>query len=614
MKEVDINVFDDNQIFDNKDLDKKLDNTVKIQSGDMDEVWLGIHLDGLGSVSIPKGYTPDELQNINFSYTEDDQKHIFDVSTNVSNKVVQKHYGKSEFEKNKKDFVKLGILKGNICMEAAKEYKNWLDKFDENDPLRTEKAKYLTANTQKGSYYSSFGISGFQQKAEQAAVDNYKSSVFLQNIDNIKKLTVGEFFDYVGITDQKTIDGTMSNYKLNYPGLTKDTNAYDLFKSRAKLHSGKKNVEITDKMVLKDLKDEYVHLAVMGWISTGTAIYKSQLKDEDKELFDLGNSIVSFGSASKNKEFKKWVKDEAPALMHKEELDNMNASHKKMYDICLADKPYEIEKKGIVGKLLSPSKPSKSKLDNYIKKHSGYEIIADSDPATRKVHAAKLMAATKLKSMNKAYDIKLIHKYADSLMNTEEFNQISSLDILESLSTPNKAKEVNDRIHDVKYGVEENRRQEYINEMKTLSDNMMKKEGCSAEYKALWDAVKTVSEMSPEDNFSNANDKLIGAILNYTKGKKSVRVRDNGKARFENAVDALAIINKYVPGSHTIVEGQVNRINGVRKVKAGDRYFIDIEQHGANNAKAKNEARAKNNQKSQNVQKEQKEKKVIKSL
>ena len=611
MKEVEYN---DNLIYDNKDLKKKLNDAVKKQSGDMDDVWLGINLEGFATTSVPQGFSNEELQNKNFSYTEDDRKLIFDVADAFGKDVSKKHYGNSQFEKNKKEFIKLGIVKGNICREVAKEYKYWLDKFDENDPLRNEKAKYLTANTQKGSYFSAFGISGFQTKAQQAAVDNYKSSVLLQNVDNLKKMTVGEFFDYVGITDQRTIDGTMSNYKLNYPGLTKETNAYDLFKSRAKLHSGKKNVDVTDKMILNDLKNEYVQLSVIGWVSTGTAIYRSQLNDKDKESFDIADSIVSYYSASKDKTFKKWVKEEAGNLIHKEELDNLNASHKKMYDICLAEKPNEIKKKGIVGELLNPSKSTGSKLDGYIKKHSGFEVIADSDPSAKKVHLAKLMASTKLKSLNKAYDINLIHKYADSLMNTREFNQLSSIEVLESLSNPQKALEYHDKIHEAKFGVDENRRQEFINEMKTLSDNMMKKEGCSTEYKALWDAVKSVSEMSPNGNFSNANDKLLGAILNYTKGKKSVRVRDNGKARFENAVDALAIINKFVPGSREIIQKQVNRINVVRGVKAGERYFVDLENHGANNAKAKNEARAKNNQKSQNVQKEQKEKKVIKSL
>ena len=79
-------------------------------------------------------------------------------------------------------------------------------------------------------------------------------------------------------------------------------------------------------------------------------------------------------------------------------------------------------------------------------------------------------------------------------------------------------------------------------------------------------------------------------------------------------MDALAIINKFVPGSREIIQKQVNRINVVRGVKAGERYFVDLENHGANNAKAKNQARAKKSQKNQSGQKEHKEPKVTKAL
>ena len=100
MKEVEYN---DNLIYDNKDLKKKLNDAVKKQSGDMDDVWLGINLEGFATTSVPQGFSNEELQNKNFSYTEDDRKLIFDVADAFGKDVSKKHYGNSQFEKNKKE-------------------------------------------------------------------------------------------------------------------------------------------------------------------------------------------------------------------------------------------------------------------------------------------------------------------------------------------------------------------------------------------------------------------------------------------------------------------------------------------------------------------------------
>ena len=44
-----------------------------------------------------------------------------------------------------------------------------------------------------------------------------------------------------------------------------------------------------------------------------------------------------------------------------------------------------------------------------------------------------------------------------------------------------------------------------------------------------------------------AGYEVLRAVENYTKGKKNIRFSDDGKDRFDNALDALGILYKHMP-------------------------------------------------------------------
>ena len=71
----------------------------------------------------------------------------------------------------------------------------------------------------------------------------------------------------------------------------------------------------------------------------------------------------------------------------------------------------------------------------------------------------------------------------------------------------------------------------------------------------------------------------------YMKGKKSVRTFEGGRARFDNALDALAIVAKYAPNSGERIRKLTDRIDKVRNDKE---HKIDLSKYGAERAASAN--------------------------
>ena len=146
----------------------------------------------------------------------------------------------------------------------------------------------------------------------------------------------------------------------------------------------------------------------------------------------------------------------------------------------------------------------------------------------------------------------------------------------------------------------------YIQDMKTLYENIASSDGHSKEYKALVNAVKdaanidiTAKGLTPErikTMFKSANMKLIGAADDYIKGKEKVRRSKEGSACFDNTLDAVAIVNKYAKGTNYQTKKQLDKINRIRnKNNPNAANYINpdtfVEKYGAQNAKRANEER-----------------------
>ena len=537
-------------------------------------------------------YSDEELKRTECRLTPENVSFMGDITNDLQNMAVNKHYSGNSVEDNREEVIKLGLIKGKICLEFGKEYKKWLNRFPEDDPNRKDKALYLAANADSPAFYSNNGLGFFQRETEGTIANKSKELGFLGDMKNLKEMTIKDFFDYSGL-DSPSQKVRIGQIKQPFPDMSLETNAYEYFKRRALGGRPDKNdiSPVTDDEVRKQVKTEYVHYAVFNWVSSGTELFRAQLKEDDKEAFDMGNKITSAFDSFAPKGIKKWIKEEAPLIMAENKVNDVNRSYKAMKDICFAPKGNQIEKKGVMAKVISPKINPKSDYDIYINKHSGF-AAANSSEADKKVHLAKLMSATTTRRNNHPFSVDVVHSFADDLMKRDAFKNLTPEEINRGISSPAEAYKLQAKVYARTFGVNENDRQNYIDEMKQLSQNMMSSERRTDEYKELFNSVKKVSKLKPDSpDFYAANDRLIKAIRDYTKGKKSVRRDSEGRARFDNAMDALAIVNKYIPGSRYFVREQVDRINKVRGVRPGDRNYMDLSNHGAQNAANKNNER-----------------------
>lgn len=235
----------------------------------------------------------------------------------------------------------------------------------------------------------------------------------------------------------------------------------------------------------------------------------------------------------------------------------------------------------------------KAEYTEYIKDHL---VKIKNEPNKNTKNLAKALSAILLKDSkeNKSFSSSLIHRQAENLMVALDMRNLSNNKMSDMMSTEDKAKsEMYGMVVDM-YAT--NDPVAYIKDMKKLAEHMMKDDDRSYEYQHMVKSVRVIANMKPEDIDSQkgrlaligANFDLILSVQNYMKGKKSIRFSDDGKDRFDNSIDALAVMNKYVPGSRRVIDNIVDRINIVRDAREAEKKgHVDITKYGADRAEVK---------------------------
>ena len=131
-------------------------------------------------------------------------------------------------------------------------------------------------------------------------------------------------------------------------------------------------------------------------------------------------------------------------------------------------------------------------------------------------------------------------------------------------------------------------------DMEYLSKDMMAKRDRSPEYQNLVNAVTKMAKLNSDKagtpEVKNASIQVGFEVMlaaeNYMKGKKSVRGSDDGKERFDNALDALGVLYRNVPGLRSHIDELVDKTNRVRGAKdPNHKDHVDIEKYGNERAR-----------------------------
>ena len=276
-------------------------------------------------------------------------------------------------------------------------------------------------------------------------------------------------------------------------------------------------------------------------------------------------------------------------------------------------KPKAKTKVDINDKKLKEAIAAKAKVDakynEYLVKHTGEDVISD-DMEKNADTLSRAMAASML-GKSKAVSKYSESRIEDTAKRIREILRVSEMDNKAMKIALQKPEYVEMAVKvQVKSLYVPQNSNKLINDMKKLGDNMMSDKGRTTEYQNLVTAVKNLGKLSSDkendpvltEQTTAAGYEVLRAVENYTKGKKSIRFSDDGKDRFDNALDALGILYKHLPRLRPQIDMMVERINIVRKSQdPAHKNHVDINKYGTDRAEQAMKRRPK---KAQDVKKQ----------
>ena len=238
--------------------------------------------------------------------------------------------------------------------------------------------------------------------------------------------------------------------------------------------------------------------------------------------------------------------------------------------------------------------------DQYIRLHAGYEASHQKKQVAVE-NLSKAIAANLLKKAGKKFDVDSIHKVAKRVKSLAEFKTIANdpVRLMSSMMDAEAVEKTRSKLIEKTFSVSKDNIENYVSKMRTLYDNMITRGSQSTEHRAFRTAVMKIAKLSETMNLRSEqgrtdarevlislNADLLAASEKYMKGKMTVRGTNEGEFRFNNTVDALAIMSRYATGSKELVENNVDKINKARKVSAGHKNFVKLSDYGEKRAEA----------------------------
>ncbi len=407
------------------------------------------------------------------------------------------------------------------------------------------------------------------------------------------------FMDYMQITDKEERISLLDTFKSD-----KKCTVSECLDNLMK--DGKKNLGYAQSALESKIKE--------AWKNQGTKMVLGTLTDKDQVAWKRG--VIALDTRG-NYKYKKWIQDYGDPLSTKMYRKNFESTFKGFNKKIVSTKPagpgfsdktqpvsfVSIEKKLAasnktfkVVEVDAEREAAKGKYDAYIAAHTGANRITQNHEKNVEV-LSKAMAASIVKDSpdTRTYSVKMIHNLAEKLTVSLKLGEMAPEKVSEILSDPkNIGKAIKDRSKALYYPTEENQNQKnYVNSLDNIGKVMMRSYDRSPEYKAMVKYVKNIGSLesyylkTPEgkDELIENGVNLFQATETYMKGKKSVRSTNDGKERFDNALDVLAVIHKYLPEMRGRVEEVVARINKVRGAEAANhKDHVDLKNYGPERA------------------------------
>ncbi|MBQ6230704.1 MAG: hypothetical protein IJJ74_06260 [Eubacterium sp.] len=349
--------------------------------------------------------------------------------------------------------------------------------------------------------------------------------------------------------------------------------------------------EVTDKDINGFMVTELADQWLDNHVELGRDSYIKKNKLTANAVKKLDANIAESRSEASTSGIKDWAaKDIGPG-------------YKKLMDLR------KVSARGIIND--QKKKLSKEKgFDQYIRLHSGYEATHQKKSVAVDNLAKSIAANLIKKNPDNKFDVKVIRQVAKDVKRLPEFQAITKdpMRLMASMMDEQAVKATQSKIIERTFGVSKENIETYVRKMQTLYTNMISKGSQSTEYRAFRNAVKAINDLGQNMKLNTQqgrddaaeqliylNARLLSASDKYMKGKMTVRKSPEGEFRFNNTLDAIAIMSRYAPGTKNQVDMAVDQINKARKVKEG-KDFVKIDEYGETRAeKARKEREPKKN-------------------
>ncbi|MBR6221960.1 MAG: hypothetical protein IKQ71_00835 [Lachnospiraceae bacterium] len=506
---------------------------------------------------IVEACTKDEMRDKLYGNQSEATSFIDKIIKDFANTYITK----ADIETQKKLFSMLGRKTAENLVDLMKEDATYRTEFQAEGKLGVKKADALAWRSVVGA------------KAQMLTNISKQLNGSLTSYANPPAATK-ELFKKSGLT----LDSSIEEY-LSKTGKTEEEIAYYLQKNN--IAPGTK---VIDSLVTKNNRNDKVAALDELELNYYNAFYNSCVREGSEPI------INQFGEQEKNMMVELREKLDTELSFSGGAGEWLDGEGKKRYKDQL-----EATASLHLSKDIPVDKKVKS-FDNYIKLHTGWDVY-HSDINHQKDCLIKAVAANSLKNCGYEFKVDRIHKLADIMkQNNAEFDKIfeNKETIRRALSSPENLAKTAVEFFGEPYKVNYFNVEKYLDDMNKLSKSMMSSEGRSKEYQAYANAVKRVADLKAKYDLSLDRDKtacaeelvglnmdLVTSVQNYMGDKMKVRSTTNGKARFDNALDALAIVSQNMPKLRGFVSRTIDDINKARGAKAGSEKFVGIEAYGA---------------------------------
>ena len=540
------------------------------------------------------------------------EKIIFPVQNNVmlkaskaqdvvEDKLKRKVMRKDTLENCQKSLKLLGLLQAKVAMECGKDYENKLNSFPEDEEFREEKAAFLHikgADGQAGKLSQTFKDfqHGYYGELNHLSDEIMKDSP-IPNVDALKKMTLGEFLD-AGYNSPREQEKFYADSTKDGIPCSSETNAYEYYKAKLnRIQRDRKAADpeyeiepVTDADIYANAKSRYTRDLMRELTNVTTYSVRDTLSRKDKETFDRGMELLNRKEYEPPKQLEDWVKNTGQPMLLNRRADTLNECFLNFQQKVDQREPYNLENETPFRKFYGNDLgPNADEYGKFIQSHVGAKAMLD-DREKRREHLSLVMAAQLCKGDQPGnFNLTEVQKTAKELRKKDIFKNYSDREVLDALKSRGNAIEAFNGMMNKKYGVPKEKREEYIRQMKELSESMVPAKGQSAKYVAMKNAVDEVAALDPADpllesKLNDANKALLESTLDYNKGKKSLRSYKDSQARFDNSLDVMSVFNTYVPGLRRFAKQVADRTNAVRKAKPGDDAYVDLSKYGVERA------------------------------